>query len=102
MAWMDSVHPDVLTRWIAYCRVEPFGREWHRTAGVSHQISLLRRELAFSRSPEAADSLKSQTEFAYHMPGEWSDPRPRTRLSIEDHKLAAQATAAAFDPRNRR
>lgn len=100
---MDSVHPDVLTRWIAYCRIEPFGRAWQSTAGIAHQISLLRWELAVSRSPEAADAIRSETEFGHHMPGEWSEQKPgRSRMTREQHMAAARAIAESFDPRNRR
>jgi hypothetical protein len=37
-AWLDSIDPSVIDRWLAYDRIEPISTPWHHTAEVCRQI----------------------------------------------------------------
>jgi hypothetical protein len=74
---MNTVDPSVLDWWIAYSRVEPFGRDWEQSAAISHQVALLRYE-ALQSSERNPDHLELATRFESHMPAGWSDKPART------------------------
>jgi hypothetical protein len=74
---MNSTDPAILDWWIAYCRVEPFGRDWEQSAAISHQVSLLRYE-SLQSADRNAEHLDVATRFESHMPSGWSDKPQRT------------------------
>jgi hypothetical protein len=90
---MNATDPATIDWWIAFNRIEPIGREWHRSAGIMQQLALLRYESCI-RDQRDPGQLEEVISLAAHMPPEWSPPkRTNQYLSPEEEQARARALA---------
>jgi hypothetical protein len=86
----------VVNTWIAYCRLEPWGREWEQSAMIAQQLAAVRHSVALSRSVDDAKQLDDTLDRNRYMPGEYSQPKPPTKpLDGEQLKSHFEALAAS-------
>lgn len=89
-----------MNTWIAYCRLEPFGREWEQSAMIAQQLACVRHSVALSHSMEAAQQLDETLELKRYMPGEYSPPKPPAK-NLDGEQLKSHFAAMAASYRRR-
>lgn len=86
----------MVNAWIAYCRIEPFGREWEQAAGIMRQMEFLRQTLLGLKGVKPDSEAKDSLDIANYMPGEYSTsslPKPRrTRQEEIDYHRSLAAS----------
>lgn len=93
-AWLDTVSPRTLAIWSAFYRVEPWGNEYERSAGVaaliSAQTAMIAATVAQKMTPQPVSDF---------MPSNWlrrTQSRARSVVDAESIKKSQRKFASMY------